>query len=79
MDDVVHGWGFRHTPDDHDDGGDGDDGGGGGGGGGDDGGGDDGGDYDHHVWDVAIYLFWIFNCAVHAHVEAPFKKHLTSS
>ena len=56
-------------------------GGGGGGGGGDDGGGDDGGDYDHHVWDVAIYLFWIFNCAVHAHVEAPFKKssngHLT--
>ena len=26
MDDAVHGWGFHHTPNDHDDGGDGDDG-----------------------------------------------------
>ena len=24
---------------------------------------------------VAIYLFWIVKCAVHAHVEAPFKMH----
>ena len=69
MDDAVHGWGFHHTPNDHDDGGDGDDG--------DDcdddgGGGDGGGDNDHG-WDIGIDLFWIFNCAVHAHVEAPFK------
>ena len=25
--------------------------------------------------DVTIDLFGIFNCAVHAHVEAPFKKY----
>ena len=24
---------------------------------------------------VAIYLFWIVKCAVHAHVKAPFKMH----
>ena len=73
MDDAVHGWGCHHTPDDHD----GDDHDGDGSGDDDYGGGEYGGDGVDHVWDVAIHLFRIFNCAVHAHMEAPFQKQLT--
>ena len=46
-------------------------------GGGGDYGGDDGGDDDHGL-DIAKYLFGIFNRAVHADMEAPFKNQLPS-
>ena len=107
MDDVVHGWGCHHTPDDHnggvggvgggydgvsgcdvnrgsgggDDGGD-DRGGDGGDNSGDDCGGgdddDDDGDDDHDHDHGGIHLFGIVNCAVHADMGAPLKKHLHS-